>query len=338
MQYALFIRGQFARGDDMGVRFGELVEQARLVDRLGFSTICTGMHYSSYPLQQFNQIPFLARLMADAPNARILPGIVLLSLHKPLDIAEQLATLDVMSGGRLIFGAGLGYREVEYKGFGTTERERVPRFEENLEAVVRLWTEDDVHMTGSHFTLDGVNISVKPVQKPRPPIWLGANADAGVRRAARLGDTWFIGPHQRMDTIERQLDIYKKALDDCGKAFPEELPLMREIFVAGTRDEAIRLARPYLEEKYKSYHAWGQDKVMPRGDDDLSLPFEELTRDRFLFGSPDEVAEQIAGYNKRLGVNSFVLGLQWVGMPQSQVVDAMHLFAEEVMPKVAEAI
>ena len=77
---------------------------------------------------------------------------------------------------------------------------------------------------------------------------------------------------------------------------------------------------------------------MPRGDDDLSLPFEELARDRFLFGSPDEVAEQIAGYNRRLGVNSFVLGLQWVGMPQGQVVDAMHLFAEEVMPKVAAAI
>ena len=338
MQYALFIRGQFAQGDDMTVRFGELAEQARLADRLGFSTIAAGMHYGTYPLQMLQQVPFLARIMADAPNVRILPGIVLLSLHKPLDIAEQMATLDVMSGGRLIFGAGLGYREVECKGFGTTQAERVRRFEENLEALVRLWTEDDVSMVGSHFALEGVNLSVKPVQKPRPPIWIGANADAAVRRAARLGDAWFINPHQRMDTIERQLDLYRKALDECGKDFPDELPMMREIFVATSRDEASRLARPYLEEKYKSYHAWGQDKAMPQGDDDLSLPFEELARDRFLLGSPDEVAEQIAGYNKRLGVNSFVLGLQWVGMPQSQVLDALHLFAEEVMPKVAAAV
>ncbi len=338
MRYTLFIRGQFAQGDDMTARFGELLEQARLADRLGFSAIAAGMHYGSHPLQMLQQIPFLARIMAEAPNVRILPGIVLLALHKPLDIAEQLATLDVMSGGRLIFGAGLGYRDVECKGFGTTQSERVMRFEENLEAVVRLWTEDDVHMVGSHFELDGVNLSVKPAQKPRPPIWIGANADAAIRRAARLGDTWFINPHQRMDTIERQLDIYKQTLDELGKPFPDTLPLMREIFVAGSREEATRLAKPHLETKYKSYHQWGQDKAMPQGDNDLSLPFAELAEDRFLLGSPAEVTEQIAGYHKRLGVDNMVLGVQWVGMPQAQVLDTLHLFAEEVMPGVAAAI
>ena len=338
MQYALFIRGQFAYDDDMVARFEELAEQARLADRLGFTTVAAGMHYGTYPLRMLQQIPFLARIMAEAPNVRLLPGIVLLSLHKPLDIAEQLATLDVMSGGRLIFGAGLGYREVEFQGFGTTQSERVERFEENLEAVVRLWCEERVSMTGSHFVLDEATISLKPAQQPRPPIWIGANADAAVRRAARLGDTWFINPHQRMETIERQLEIYKRALDDLNKPFPDELPLMREIFVASSRAEAIRLAQPYLETKYQTYHQWGQDKAMPKGDDDLSLPFEELTRDRFLLGSTDEVVEQIVGYNRRLGVNSFVLGMQWVGMPQNQVIEAMHLFAEEVMPKVAQAI
>ncbi len=338
MRYAVFIRGQFAQGDDMTARFGELVAQARLADRLGFSAIGAGMHYGAYPLQMLQQIPFLARIMADAPNVRLLPGLVLLALHKPLDIAEQLASLDVMSDGRLIFGAGLGYREVEFKGFGTTAAERGDRFEENLEAVVRLWTEDDVTMTGSHFILDRVNLSVKPAQKPRPPIWIGANADVAVRRAARLGDTWFINPHQRMDTIARQLEVYKQALDEAGKPFPDELPLMREVFVAGSRDQAERLARPYLEKKYGTYHEWGQDKAMPPGDNDLSLGFDELTKGRFLLGAPDQVAEQIAGYHKHLGVNTLVLGVQWVGMPQNQVLDAIQLFAEEVMPRVAQAI
>ncbi len=338
MKYGFFIRGQFPRGTDMQARFEELAEQARLADALGFDIIATGMHYASYPLQQYQQLPLLARLMAEAPRCRLLPGIILLSLHKPLDIAEQAATLDVMSGGRLIFGAGLGYREVEFKGFGTTQEERVPRLIENLEAVVRLWTEEGVSMTGSHFELDNVTVSLRPLQQPRPPIWLGANADGAVRRAAALGDTWFINPHQRMETTERQLEIYRRALDAAGKPFPDELPLMREIFVAPTRAEAERLARPHLEEKYKTYHAWGQDNAMPPGDDDLSLAFEELMRDRFLFGSPDEVAEQIAGYHKRLGVNTMILGMHWVGMPHSQVVDAMRLFAEEVMPRVAQAL
>jgi alkanesulfonate monooxygenase SsuD/methylene tetrahydromethanopterin reductase-like flavin-dependent oxidoreductase (luciferase family) len=335
MKYGFFIRGQYRQGDDMHARFGELCAQARLADTLGFDLIATGMHYGSYPLQQYQQIPLLARLMVEAPNCRLLPGIILLSLHKPLDMAEQVATLDVMSGGRMIFGAGLGYREVEFQGFGTTQAERVGRLEENLDAVVRLWTEEGVTMQGTHFALNDVTLSIKPMQKPHPPIWLGANADAAVVRAARLGDTWFINPHQRMETTERQLVIYRQALDDAKRPFPEELPLMREIFVAGTRAEAERLARPYLEEKYKTYHAWGQDKAMPAGDDDLSLDFEELMRDRFLFGSPDEVAEQIIGYEKRLGVTELILGMHWVGMPNSQVTDSMRLFAEEVMPRVA---
>lgn len=338
MQYSFFIRGQYPKGEDMVARFRDLAAEARLADKLGFSGICAGMHYAAHPLHMLAQIPFLCRIAAEAPNCRMIPGIVLLSLHKPLDIAEQLATLDIMTGGKLVFGAGLGYREVEFKGFGTTQSERGPRLEENLEAVLRLWTEDHVTMKGSHFELDDVTLSVKPVQKPRPPVWFGANADSAVRRAARLGDTWFINPHQRMDTIERQLGIYRRELDALNKPFPDELPLMREIFVAGSRDEAMRLARPHLEAKYKAYHEWGQDKAMPPGDDDLSLDFDELLRDRFLFGSPDEVAEQIIGYNQKLGVNSFILGMQWLGMPHNQVTDAMQLFAEDVMPKVAEAI
>src|SRR4029450_5768240 len=111
-------------------------------------------------------------------------GLLLLSPHKPLDVAEQIATVDVMSGGKVIFGVALGYREVEFLAFGTTQRERVKRFEENLEAIKRLWTEDAVDMAGSHFTLLGASASPRPVQKPHPPIWIGAKADPAIRGAA----------------------------------------------------------------------------------------------------------------------------------------------------------
>ena len=338
LTYGLFVRGQYRAGDDMAARFEEVKAQVRLADQLGFADLLTGMHYAAAPFQQYQQLPLLARLMAETERMRIVTGIVLLSLHKPLDIAEQLATLDVMSGGRLVFGFGLGYREVEFKGFGTTQAERVSRLVENLAAIKRLWTEDNVSMKGSHFELVDATLSLKPMQRPMPPIWMGANADAAVRRAAELADTWFINPHQRMATIERQLSLYNQALAELGKPPPKEVPLMREIFVASSREEATRLARPYLEEKYQVYHAWGQDKAMPEGDDDLSLDFDELTRDRFLFGSPDQVAEQIIGYNKRLGVNRMILAVHWVGMPHNQVVDTLHLFAEEVMPKVRQGL
>ena len=338
MEFGYFMRGQYPQGVDMQAKFGEAVEAARLADNLGFSYILKGQHYATYPLQQFQQVPFLSRIMVEAPNARIVTGIVLLPLHKPLDIAEQLATVDVMSGGRLVFGSGIGYRDVEFKAFGTTQKERAKRFEENLIAIRRLWTEDVVSMKASHFELDNASISIRPVQKPTPPFWIGANNDVAVRRAARMADTWFINPHQRMDTIERQLSLYRQTLAELDKPEPTVLPLMRECFVAETDEKAVELARPYLEAKYKSYHEWGQDKAMPKGDDDLDLPFEELTRDRFLLGSPDRVAEQIVGYNRKLGVNAMILGIQWVGMPHSQVTDTMRLFAEEVMPRVRQGL
>ena len=113
IQFGLMLRAQFPAGDDMQRRFAELVEQARLADRLGFASITKGMHYSAAPWWDLQQFPFLSRIMADAPNLRLNFGLVLLSLHKPLDIAEQIATADVMSGGKVIFGVALGYREVE---------------------------------------------------------------------------------------------------------------------------------------------------------------------------------------------------------------------------------
>ncbi len=338
MEYGMFIRSQYKRGDDMVARFDECMEQARLAEKLGFASLLKGSHYAGAPLQEYQQLPFLSRVMTECPSLRLVTGIVLLSLHKPLDIAEQLATIDGMSKGKLTFGAGLGYREVEFQGFGTTQSERVARFEENLEAIVRLWTEDNVTMKGSHFTLDDVTTSLKPAQKPRPPIWIGANADAAVRRAARLGDTWFINPHQRMETIERQLDLYKQTLDALDKPFPDELPLMRELFVAPSRKEAVELARPYLEAKYKVYHEWGQDKAMPKDDRNLNLDFDDLARDRFLFGSPDEVTEQIVRFNKTLGANHFILGIHWVSMPNNLVLDMMNIMAEEVFPQVEQAL
>jgi alkanesulfonate monooxygenase SsuD/methylene tetrahydromethanopterin reductase-like flavin-dependent oxidoreductase (luciferase family) len=174
------------------------------------------------------------------------------------------------------------------------------------------------------------------VQKPTPPIWIGGNADVAIRRAARLGDCWYVNPHNTLTTIERQMDVYRRALDEYGKPFPSELPMRREVFVARSRAEAIRLAQPYLEEKYKAYRAWGQDKVMPKGDD-FDHGFDELLQDRFLLGSPAEVADGMIALNRRLGVNHIVASVHWVGMPNRLALDQLQILAEDVMPAVRRA-
>jgi alkanesulfonate monooxygenase SsuD/methylene tetrahydromethanopterin reductase-like flavin-dependent oxidoreductase (luciferase family) len=339
IRFSLFNRGQNPLGDDMYARFQEACEQARLADKLGFDTLMKGSHYSAYPLLDFQQVPFLSRIMAEAPNLRLCAGIVLLPLHKPLDVAETFANIDVMSGGKLIFGVGVGYREVEFQAFGTTMKGAGQRLEENLEAVKRLWTEEKVTMQGSHFNLLDASCPVKPLQKPMPPIWVGANADKAIIRAARVADAWFVNPHNRIDTIARQMDVYKKALEDAGKSdLPEDFPMMREVVVARSREEAMRMAEPFLKAKYDAYHEWGQDKVMPKGDDNLGLIFDELVKDRFLFGSPEEVSNQIIDIVRNFGVNHFVFGVQFPGMPQSMVLDQMQLLAEEVFPAVRSGI
>jgi alkanesulfonate monooxygenase SsuD/methylene tetrahydromethanopterin reductase-like flavin-dependent oxidoreductase (luciferase family) len=336
MDLSLIVRGQHPEGDDMRARLKDDLELVRRAEQLGFNALVKGSHYSAHPLQSLQQIPFLAQAAIIAPKLRLVCGLVLLPLHKPLDVAEQLATLDIMCSGRLVFGCGIGYRDVEFKAFGLTRKEAAARFEECLVAIKRLWTEEFVDMTGSHFVLDHANSTVKPLQKPMPPIWIGANADVAIRRVARLGDCWYINPHSTLTTLARQMDLYRRALDQCGKPFPAELPMRREVFVARTRAEAIRLARPSLEVKYKTYREWGQDKVMPAGDD-FDHGFEELLADRFLIGSPAEVAERLIDLKARFGVNHLVASVHWPGMPNSLALEQMQILAEEVMPAVRRA-
>ena len=134
-------------------------------------------------------------------------------------------------------------------------------------------------MKGSHFELIDAACTVKPIQKPTPPVWVGANADRAIERAARLTDAWFINPHNTVATTARQMEVYKRALDKAGKPMPEELPMMREVVVGRSREEAIRTAEPYLMAKYRAYKEWGQDKVMPEGDGDFGQDYEDLLKD-----------------------------------------------------------
>jgi alkanesulfonate monooxygenase SsuD/methylene tetrahydromethanopterin reductase-like flavin-dependent oxidoreductase (luciferase family) len=336
MRFGLIIRGQYPQGDDMRIRLAEDLEAARRAEELGYDLVAKGSHYSSHPFQYIQQIPYLCQVALVAPKLRLVPGVVLLPLHSPLHVAEELASLDVMSNGKLVFGAGIGYREIEFKAFGSTQKQSGQRFEECLTAVKRLWSEDFVTMHASYFELDGANCTVLPVQKPMPPVWIGANANIGIRRAARMADAWFVNPHNKIDTIAEQMEVYKRALDAAGKPFPDELPMAREVFVAPSRTEAIRLARPSLEAKYKAYRDWGQDKVMPAGDH-FDLDFEDLMNDRFLFGSPNEVIEQILRLKTRFGVNTLILGIHWVGMPASLALEQMQLISEQVFPAVRSA-
>jgi alkanesulfonate monooxygenase SsuD/methylene tetrahydromethanopterin reductase-like flavin-dependent oxidoreductase (luciferase family) len=310
----------------------ELIEQVRLARQAGFHSIVAPQHYLAAPFQMLQPLPLLARLAAEAGDMRLIAGIILLALQQPVALAEEVGTLDAICDGRFTLGVALGYREVEFQAFGVAKQDAVARMTEALTVLKRLWTEEKVDHHGRFFTLPGVTLTTRPVQRPHPPLWMGADNDAAVKRAAHLADTWYINPHAKLDTLERQMSLYRDTLTSLGKPLPPEIPIRRELFVARHRDTALRICRPYLEHKYQTYVAWGQSGALPQGDS-LDLPFEALCDQRFIIGSPDDCVEQLRLYHERLGANHFLLRVQWAGMPHTQVLEAIALVGEQVIPQ-----
>ena len=332
MKFGLGLSVQHRPEEPQAVRFREHVEQVRLARAVGFSSVWASQHYLSEPFTYFQPIPTLARIAADARGMQLGTGVILLPLHHPVDVAEQLATLDVISDGRLIFGAGLGYRDVENVAFGHDPKERVGRLVEGLDVVQRLWRGEPVTYEGRHFSLRGVRISMRPLQNPRPPIWLAANGDAGVKRAARLGDAWLMNPHATLATLERQLELFRSTRREAGRPAAVETPLIKECYVAPEAATAVTEAATFLGEKYGAYRRWEQDKALPAGES-FDASFEELARDRFILGDPVRVAEEIARYRERLGVTTMIFRLQWPGMDHEKVMRSIRLLGHKVLLK-----
>jgi alkanesulfonate monooxygenase SsuD/methylene tetrahydromethanopterin reductase-like flavin-dependent oxidoreductase (luciferase family) len=331
MKFGLALSVQHRPEDPQAARFQEHVEQVRLARALGFDSVWASQHYLSDPFTYFQPIPTLGRMAAEADGMTLGTGILLLPLHHPVDVAEQLATLDVICGGRFILGVGLGYRDVENAALGLDPRTRVGRLEEALAILERLWSGEPVSYRGRHFTLDEVRISMPTLQRPRPPIWLAANADAGVRRAARLADAWLMNPHTTLGTLERQQALFRQTRAALGRPAAPEVPLVKECFVAPQAAAALAEARPYLEPKYTAYAQWEQDKALPTGET-FALDFEALARDRFVIGDPVQVREEIARYRERLGVTTMIFRLQWPGLPQDAALRTIRLLGERVLP------
>ena len=280
MKFGLGLAVQHRPDDDQAARFREHLEQVRVARDVGFSTVWASQHFLAQPFTYFQPIPVLGRIAAEAEGMTLGTGILLLPLFQPLDVAEQMATLDVITGGRTILGVGLGYRDDENTAFGVDPRSRVGRLIEGVEVIERLWMGEPVSYEGRHYQLRDVRISLRPVQRPRPRIWLAANTDAGVKRAARLGDAWLMNPHSTLASIERQLALFHETRRQLGRPRATDIPLIKECVVAEDAAAAVREARPFLEAKYKAYQQWKQDEALPEGET-FDLSFEDLARDRF---------------------------------------------------------
>ncbi len=329
MQFGVSLSGmgQQPMSADMRQNFQEIVEYIRNARDMGFDFFYQGQHYLTSPYQQLQTMPLLARLSAEAEGMGIV-ATLLVPLHHPVDLAERVTTMDIITNGRFALSAALGYRDEEYNAFAVPRNRRVSRYLECLEVMRQLWTQERVTFHGEHFHLDDAQMTLRPVQQPHPPIWVAANGDAAIRRAARRGHTWYVNPHATYENIKRQIALYHETAEKAGSGAPSDLPIARELYVGETREQAWAEAAPYLGGKYEAYAQWGQDKAM---DEEFSSAFTELARDRFIIGDPEDCIGEIEKL-RELGMSHGSFRMIWPGMDLRLGLRNMERFAEQVMP------
>lgn len=333
MKIGVFLGTQHPGDADMRRAFHDHLEQTRALRYEGYDAVWVGQHYLTYPEQFFQTTPLLARLAAEAGDMTIGTNLLLLPLHNPVDVAEQYATLDIVADGRFILGVGLGYRQQEYDVFGVERRTRARRFEEALELLKRLWTEDHVTFEGRFFQVKDVSVRPRPLQTPRPPIWIGAAADPAVRRAALLGDAWISTSLTTFAAIKEQVALYRRTRAEAGLPPAAEYAKCVELYVAKDRQRALEESAPYIAAKYRTYYSWGMGKNVP-GESGETLSVEDLVRDRFVIGTPDDAIRDCLRHRDELGVTHLIVRFNFPGMSPGNVLDAIRLFAREVIPAI----
>ena len=295
-------------------QFQEVLELARTTRDAGFDMFAVNHSYLRLPLRMLQPIPLLARLAPETGDMALLTGIFLLALHNPVEVAEQMATLDVITGGRFVFGVGVGGGHLPWDAFGIEERHRGARTGESIQIIKRLWTEEEVTYHGQHFSVTGARSIIKPVQKPRPPIWVGAAEDRAIRRAARLADAWYPGPGDRLSDVQRGLAYYRECLQEYGRAEPVVLPIRRDLYIGAEQESAMRDGNRYLKGPLS---LWRDVEYDP---------------DLCFMGSPESVVDAIGRFQERLGDIHWVLRIQWPGIPHEKVLEQVELLGSRVIP------
>jgi alkanesulfonate monooxygenase SsuD/methylene tetrahydromethanopterin reductase-like flavin-dependent oxidoreductase (luciferase family) len=207
---------------------------------------------------------------------------------------------------------------------------------ESIEIIKRLWTEDAVSYQGKHFQLTEVSIRPRPIQKPRPPIWVGATTDRAIQRAAVVGDAWMAAPSVTVADLKVQLELGRQARAAAGLPPATDFGKVLDMYCAPTRKEAWRDGAPAIASKYQAYAAWGLADLQAEGSQP-SAGIEALARDRFVIGDPDDCLRELKRHRDELGVTQLMIRVQFPGMTQRQILDCLSLVAERVLPELRRA-
>tara|TARA_A100001037_G_C15148875_1_gene637907 strand:+ start:2259 stop:3251 length:993 start_codon:yes stop_codon:yes gene_type:complete len=313
----------FSPGTDVTHELPLMLEQVRAARDSGFHSLWLGQHFLMAPVPYFAYTPLIARLISEAGDMVIGPCIQLLPLYNPVTVAEEAATLDVLSEGRYVLGVGLGYRQEECDAFDIGWKERAARMTEGIEVIRRLWTEETVHHEGKYYKVEGHGTSLKPVQQPGPPIWIAAVAEPAIKRAARIGDAWVILVTVTSEELKEQIPMYLEAVKEAGRPAPLEIPITRDIHIADDHAKAWDECRDGLTRKYGLYNSLGLNS-----SEGASFSLEDFAKDRFFIGDKEAVKDEILRYYEEFGINHFIMRMQWPGHDHETTIKSLRRLGE----------
>jgi alkanesulfonate monooxygenase SsuD/methylene tetrahydromethanopterin reductase-like flavin-dependent oxidoreductase (luciferase family) len=313
-----------------GTYFKEALEEAVYGEELGFDSVWLEEHHGIH--NHYWPSPLMALAGIATRTTRVLLGtdIVILPFYHPVRAAEDTAMLDVISSGRVIFGAAIGYRPPEFELYDVSLDNRGARYAEMLKIMRALWTQDHVDHQGRFFKIKG---SIEPRPVNPIPIWLGGWGELSLKRAAQLGDAWVPGPTANLEKLLNAQKQYRAFLTDAGK-IPADMPnpLTREVVIADTREQAWELAEKFVMVNYRDEYSGGWKHPLIGSQDQTPISLDSLSSDRFIVGNPDDCIAQIKRFEKSFGVDHLICRLYFAGMPHAHIMRELKLLAQEVFP------
>ena len=308
--------------------YKETLDQIAWAETIGYDDVWLTEHHFCDDGHAPSILALAAAVAVRTKKIRIGTAVLLLPLHDAVRVAEDGATIDLLSNGRFELGVGIGYRPQEFDGLGFKRSDRAGRTNEGLEIIRRLWEGETVDYDGQYYKIKGAKLAPMPVQSPRPPLWVGGFAPASAKRAARLADG-FIGTGDFSELIP----IYQQERENLRQSGPGKLAGGHFwLIVSNTPDKTFNQVAPYIIYQLQMYNVWLNEAGQ--------TPFPEVNNNQQLRESgmlqvvtPQQAVDEIGSYVEATGIERYYTWTVPPGMPAAEMNEYLELFATEVMPK-----
>ena len=346
MRFGLFFQAPEAPGQAHAQRYGEMFELIALAESLGFDVAWLAeLHFGGAFSLLANPLMLVPVIAQRTRRMRIGTAVSLLPLQHPLSFAEQAATADVLSGGRLEFGVGRGSIPSQFHGFRIPVAENRSRFDEALQIIRLAWTQERFSFHGTHYDVEDVAVVPRPYQQPTPPIRVAATSADTFVSIGRQGLPIFVAVrYETAAEIAPSIRTYRESLAAAGHAKTGGVFLRVPAYIAATDAQARAEAEPSLIHFFRQQAALLADSAKRAGVDGAdrraqtakrlaNMTYEEALRGTILIGSPASVAKRLEELRQELGLDGVLMELNCGGkIPHENVTTALRLLCQEVMP------